>query len=74
MNVKVKLFATLRDGRFEEEVREYPSEITVRLVLKDLGISEYEVKVVFVNSRHAKLDQELCDGDVLGVFPPIGGG
>ena len=74
MRVRVKLFVTLRDGRFEDEVREYASDMTVRLVLEDLNIPESEVKIVFVNSRHGMLDQVLNDGDVIGIFPPIGGG
>ena len=74
MKIRVKLFATLRDGRFEEEVREYTARATVGRVLEDLGIPESEVKVVFVNNRHASEDRVLADGDVIGIFPPIGGG
>ena len=74
MTVTVKLFATLRDGRFEEEVRHYDPGCTVGQVLEVLGILESEVKVVFVNNRHAGLSRELRDGDVLALFPPIGGG
>ena len=74
MKVHLKLFATLRDGRFEEELREYVARTTVGQVLDDLEIPGSEVKIVFVNNRHAPVDRELADGDVLGVFPPIGGG
>ena len=74
MRVRIKLFATLRDERFEDEVREYDPDTTVRSVLEDLNIAESEVKIVFVNNRHGRLDQGLSEGDVMGVFPPIGGG
>jgi molybdopterin converting factor small subunit len=74
MNVTVRLFATLRDGRFEEEERQYGPEATVGQILDDLNIPESEVKIVFVNNRHARVDRELEDGDVVGIFPPIGGG
>ncbi len=74
MNVRVKLFATLRDGRFEEEVRQYEPRATVSRILEALDIHEDAVKIVFVNNRHANLNHELQDGDVMGVFPPIGGG
>ncbi len=74
MKVTVKLFATLRDGRFEVEDRRYDRATTVLQVLEDLNVPETEVKIVFVNNRHAKLDRVLADGDVLGIFPPIGGG
>ncbi|MFC1639968.1 MoaD/ThiS family protein [Gemmatimonadota bacterium] len=74
MKIKVKLFATLREGRFEEEFRHYDSETTVGEVLVDLDIPESEVKIVFVNNRHAGIDRKLSDRDVVGIFPPIGGG
>jgi len=74
MRVEVRLFATLREKRFDTEVREYPPGFTVGQVLDDLDIPESEAKIVFVNSRHAKFEQVLNDGDILGVFPPIGGG
>ena len=74
MKVTVKLFATLREGRFEEEVRQYDPEKTVGEVLENLNIPESEVKIVFVNNRHARKNRKLSDGDVLGIFPPIGGG
>ncbi len=74
MKVRVKLFATLREGRFEEEVRECDQTTTVGQVLEDLKIPETEVKIIFVNNRHAQIDRELRDGDVVGLFPPIGGG
>lgn len=74
MKVKVKLFATLREGRFEEDMRECEPGKTVGWLLGELNVPASEVKIVFVNNRHAKLERELCDGDVVGIFPPIGGG
>ncbi len=74
MNVTVKLFATLSKERFEVETREYDTETTVGQVLLDLGISEKDAKIIFVNNRHAEIEQILHDGDILAIFPPIGGG
>ncbi len=74
MKVRVKLFATLREWRFEEAFRQLCPKTTVGQVLENLNIPESEVKIVFVNNRHARKDRELCDGDVLAIFPPIGGG
>ena len=74
MKVRVKLFAALREGRFDEEVREYDPTTTVGQLITDLNITEVEAKIVFVNNRHATLNRELSDGDVVGIFPPIGGG
>ena len=74
MHVTVKLFATLRQGRFNEEEREYPVGTTIGYIIQALGISEKEAALIFVNGRHAKTDDELHDGDTLAIFPPIGGG
>ncbi len=74
MKVKVKLFATLGKGRFEEDIRQYSPETTVGQVIDDLNIPVGDVKIVFVNNRHVAIDRELHEGDVLAIFPPIGGG
>ena len=74
MKVTVKLFATLREGLFEKEVREYDPETTVANVISGLKIPDREVKVVFVNSRHAPKEHKLKDGDILALFPGVGGG
>jgi sulfur carrier protein ThiS len=73
MEVTVKLFATLREGRFVEESRQYPAAATVADAIADVGIRE-KVAIIFVNGRHARLDQELLEGDTLALFPAIGGG
>ncbi len=74
MKVTIKLFATLRKGRFAVEEREYGGGTTVRGVIKDLGISEQDAALLFVDGRHADLDRVLSDGEALAVFPPVGGG
>ena len=73
MEVTVKLFATLREGRFVEDARQYPSAATVADAIADVGIRE-KVAIIFVNGRHAPPDQELREGDTLALFPAIGGG
>jgi sulfur-carrier protein len=74
MKITVRLFAFFRDGRFIEEVREYPEKTTVTDVIRDLGIDINAVGVTMIASRHCALDTELTDGDHLGIFPMIGGG
>lgn len=73
MRITVKLFATFREGRFQEEVREYPPGARVVEVAAELGLAE-KPSVIFVNNRHAELDQVLDEGDTLALFPPVGGG
>jgi sulfur-carrier protein len=74
MNVTVKLFATFRIGRFEIERREYPPGTTVGDVVRELGLTEGELGIMLVNSRHVKLGHTLADGDTLALFPLLGGG
>ncbi|MGD0822607.1 MAG: MoaD/ThiS family protein [Desulfomonilia bacterium] len=74
MPITVKLFASLRKGRFDEDTRVYASGITGRSIVRDIGIPEKEIRLVFVNGRHASLEDLLADGDTLALFPPIGGG
>jgi molybdopterin converting factor small subunit len=74
MNVTVKLFASFRTGRFEIEKRVYASGTTVGAVVRELGLSEGELGIMLVNSRHVKLEHQLADGDTLAIFPLLGGG
>ena len=74
MRVTVKLFAFFRTGRFVEEGRDYPEHTTVREIVRSLAIPEDEVGVTMRNSRHCDMDSRLGDGDVLAIFPVIGGG
>ncbi len=74
MRIEIRLFASLRRGRFEAETREFPPGTTAKTIVDDLGISEGEATLVFINGRHANLEAELKSNDVLALFPPIGGG
>ena len=74
MKITVRLFAFFRDGRFIEEVREFPENTTVTGVINDLDIDINVVGVTMIASLHCALDTELKDGDQLGIFPMIGGG
>lgn len=74
MQINVKLFASFRDGRFKEELREYAEDTTPGEIIAALGIDPEEVGVIMVNSRHAGADQPLKGGDNLAIFPVIGGG
>ena len=74
IKITVKLFAALRKGRFEKEPRKYSSGTTVKQVIDELNIPRDQAAIIFVNNRHAKLEYQLSDGDVVAFFPPIGGG
>ena len=76
MNITVKLFAQYRDGRFKVQNRDYPDGTKAQDVMDELGISEEKLPlgVLMVNSRHQKEDYVLKEGDILALFPKVGGG
>jgi molybdopterin converting factor small subunit len=79
MRVTVKLFATLhRYGQgqgagvpFEIQLSE---DATLRTLIHQLNIPPEETRITFVNGIIQEKDCKLNDGDVVGMFPPIGGG
>ncbi len=72
--IKIKLFASFRNGRFNEKDWDYVEGITISRILEKLNINKKDVGVLLVNSRHAETDYKLEKGDTLSVFPVIGGG
>lgn len=74
MIVTIKLFATLRDGRFKVDNRELPNESRVKDILSSLGIAAEEVAICLVNGRDENEHHSLGNGDTLALFPPVGGG
>ncbi|MFI5042414.1 MAG: MoaD/ThiS family protein [Acidimicrobiales bacterium] len=72
--MKIKLFASFQKGRFAVETRDYAPATTVEEVVADLGIPKAEIGVIMVNGRHVELDHRPDGGDVLAIFPVIGGG
>lgn len=74
MEVTVKLFATLRNGRFKTEARCLAPGTTVRQVVQELKIPLEELSLILLNGQAALPEQELNDGDMLSLFPPVGGG
>ncbi len=74
MTISIKLFASLREGRFDADTRALNEGATVRDALDLIGVTAAEAAVLFVNSRHTDPERPLADGDSLAVFPPVGGG
>lgn len=74
MRVTVKLFASLRKGRFDIREFDLPEDAKTLDVLKLTGIPESEAALIFINNLHAELDAILNDCDTLALFPPVGGG
>lgn len=74
MKVTVKLFASFQAGRFALEVREYSEPTLVADVIRELKIPESEIGILLLNAVHVDLQRPLADGDVLAIFPLVGGG
>lgn len=74
MKVTVKLFASFQTGRFKQELREYPDQTPVGSIVRELHIPPEEVGILLLNAVHTKMEQPLSDGDVLAIFPLVGGG
>ncbi len=74
MIVTVKLFAYFRDNRFIKEEWELKQGTKVIDIVNDLGIDPEEIGVLMINSRHTTLETELQEGNILAIFPVVGGG
>lgn len=80
MQITVRLLASYRQYLPENSDAQsgYPLEVlngaTVGGVLPLLPVPQDEVCTYFINGRHAERDMVLQEGDVLSVFPAVGGG
>ncbi|MEA4811508.1 MAG: MoaD/ThiS family protein [Anaerolineaceae bacterium] len=72
--IEVRLFATLREGRNKLVFLE-PEEINCgHDLLTKLDILPQELAIFLINGLHSSLDTPIHDGDILALFPPVGGG
>ncbi len=72
MHVQVELFVTLRQKRIQNVT--LPDGSDAKYMIHQLGIPLEEVGLLSVNRQLATLDQQLEEGDVIYIMPPIGGG
>jgi molybdopterin converting factor small subunit len=72
--IEIRLFATLRDGR-DKIIKLDSTPFTVAGdVLKHLSICPEDVAIYLINGKHSNQDAPIKDGDIIAIFPPIGGG
>ena len=75
INITVKLFAQYRDGRYKIAQKSYKYNTQVKEVINELGITKISpLGVLMVNSKHESEEYILQEGDVVALFPKIGGG
>ncbi len=76
ISVTVKFFATLREYGPAKETLTIPEDSIINLLFEKYKIPREERKtIIMVNGRpHRDQNTILKDGDIIAIFPPIGGG
>lgn len=76
ISVTVKFFATLRQYGPDKDVLIIPENSKVRLLFEKYNIPKDERRaIILVNGRpHKDLNTIIKNGDIISIFPPIGGG
>ena len=72
--IEVRLFAGLRQGRQKIYQMEPDSIATVRDIMDRLSIDRKEVNILLINGFHQKPETPVKDGDIVSLFPAVGGG
>ena len=72
MEIEIRQLVKLNEERnFVADIHE---DTDIKCLLEKLQIALAAVGLVTVNKYQAKLNQKLKKGDVVCIFPPIGGG
>lgn len=74
MNIEVRLFATLREGRGKKLIMNLNEGSTPQDIINQLKIDEKDVAILLINGKDGELNRKLTDGDIISIFPPVGGG
>jgi molybdopterin converting factor small subunit len=76
ITITVKFFATLREFGPEKEVLTIPENSEVKILFDKYKIpNDQRRAIILVNGRpHKELKTVLKEGDIVSIFPPIGGG
>lgn len=72
--IEVRLFATLREGRGKMimlPAEDFPDAASI---IRHLAIPAEEVAILLINGFHNKPDSAVKAGDIVAIFPPVGGG
>ena len=72
--IEVRLFATFREGREKISYVESEKAKNGEDICRLYQIPCEEVAIFLINGRHSDLQQPIKDGDILALFPPVGGG
>ena len=72
--IEVRLFATLRKDRGKILNLDATQFSTGTQILEYLHIPAEEVAIFLINGFHSAPENAVKDGDILAIFPPVGGG
>ena len=72
--IEVRLFATLREGRGKVQMLSAADFACAGDIIRYLQIPVEEVAILLVNGFHRKPETAVKAGDVVALFPPVGGG
>ena len=76
ISVTVKFFATLRKYGPVKKTLTIPKDSNIKIIFEKYEIPREEQRtIIMVNGRpHRDLKTILQNGDIVAIFPPIGGG
>ena len=76
MKVKISLHGTLRKKHRDlmDSSPVMSKASSVGQLLAELGLTRAEAPIVFVNDRRAGHESLIKDGDLIKIFPVLGGG
>ena len=72
--IEVRLFATLREGRGKVQMLDAADFSTAGDIIRHLDIPVEDVAILLINGFHKKPENPVKDGDIVALFPPVGGG
>ena len=72
--IEVRVFATLRQGREKISYLSPEGISCAGDIIRLLDIPPQEVSILLINGFHQKPETPVKDGDIVALFPPVGGG
>jgi len=73
MEVNVKLFGDLREGRFQEQKTQLAENSRVIDIINKHNLPLEKVAICMVNSQQVEFGQVLQNQDTVAFSPPVGG-
>lgn len=80
MRIKIKFFASYKEavGKYEEELELVPGstvrDVINKIVKKHPNIELDKGAILVLNQEIIKGSPKVKEGDVMAIFPPLGGG